>query len=162
MKLSTQTIVIVSMIAGIGIVAAVFLMSPKSTKGDELIPFAECLKDNGALFYGAFWCPHCQAQKALFGTAAKSLPYIECSTPDANGQLPVCDAKGIKSYPTWYFADGSNHVGELSLAELSAKTSCPLPGDEGSATSTPAQTISTSTSSQLPGATIDFGVPVTN
>ncbi|MEK9176664.1 MAG: hypothetical protein AAB923_00015, partial [Patescibacteria group bacterium] len=38
--------------------------------------FAQCLKDNGAVFCGAYWCPHCQNQKKLFGTSAALLPFV--------------------------------------------------------------------------------------
>ena len=38
--------------------------------------FAVCLKDKGAVFYGAFWCSHCQANKKMFGTSEKLLPYV--------------------------------------------------------------------------------------
>src|SRR5471030_2574861 len=69
--------------------------------------FAQCLKDKGATFYGAFWCPHCQAQKKEFGSSVKLLPYVECSTPDASGQTQICIDKGITSYPTWILADGT-------------------------------------------------------
>jgi len=93
----------------------------------DLEPFAQCLKDKGTVFYGAFWCPHCQNQKALFGTAADKLPYVECSTPDARGQLTVCTEKGVKSYPTWIFTDGSQESGEVSLGRLAEKTGCVLP-----------------------------------
>ncbi|OGZ19814.1 MAG: hypothetical protein A2494_02430 [Candidatus Lloydbacteria bacterium RIFOXYC12_FULL_46_25] len=89
--------------------------------------FAQCLADNSALFYGAFWCPHCQSQKKLFGNAEKLLPYVECSTPDGNGQMQICKEKGITGYPTWVFADGSKLDGQQSLAKLSEKTGCTLP-----------------------------------
>lgn len=89
--------------------------------------FAGCLKDKGAVFYGAFWCPHCQKQKAMFGKSAQLLPYVECSTQDGRGKLAVCVEKDIEGYPTWEFADGSRLVGEISLSQLSEKTSCPLP-----------------------------------
>ena len=36
----------------------------------KLDGFAQCLKDKGAIFYGAFWCPHCQNQKKMFGRSA--------------------------------------------------------------------------------------------
>src|SRR3989344_5960179 len=71
----------------------------------KLDTFATCLTDKGAIFYGAFWCPHCQAQKKLFGRSQRLLLYVECSTPDAKGQLQVCKDKNIQSYPTWEFAD---------------------------------------------------------
>lgn len=93
----------------------------------ELDDFAVCLTDKGAIFYGAFWCSHCQNQKATFGKSAKLLNYIECSTPDGRGQTSECDAAGIQGYPTWEFQDGSRQSGELSLETLSSQTNCPLP-----------------------------------
>ena len=90
--------------------------------------FAQCIKDAGNVtFYGAFWCPHCQNQKKIFGNSSRYLPYVECSTPDGKGQLQVCKDKNIKGYPTWHFADGSVESGEVSLAKLSEKTGCDLP-----------------------------------
>jgi thiol-disulfide isomerase/thioredoxin len=44
-----------------GIALAVWVYTSPG-KYDE---FAKCLTDNGAKFYGAFWCPHCQAQKKM-------------------------------------------------------------------------------------------------
>ena len=69
---------------------------------------ATCLKDQGVTFYGAFWCPHCQATKKAFGKSAKLLPYQECSsqTPNAQGgydQLKICSDAHIAGYPTWQF-----------------------------------------------------------
>lgn len=89
--------------------------------------FASCLTESKATFYGAFWCPHCQEQKALFEKSAKLLPYVECSLPNGNGQTAVCVEKQIQTYPTWEFADGSRVTGTQLLAELSEKTACPLP-----------------------------------
>lgn len=93
----------------------------------KLDTFAQCLKDKGAIFYGAFWCPHCQNQKKLFGDSVKLLPYVECSTADGKGQLDVCKEKKIEGYPTWIFADGTRESGELTLEHLAEKTSCVLP-----------------------------------
>lgn len=89
--------------------------------------FAQCLKDSGAKFYGAFWCPHCQNQKTMFGKSAKLLPYIECSTPDGRGQLQICKDEKVEGYPTWEFADGSRQSGEVPLSILAEKTGCALP-----------------------------------
>lgn len=89
--------------------------------------FATCLKDKGATFYGAFWCPHCQAQKKLFGTSQKLLPYVECSFPNGQSQTQICKDKKIEGYPTWEFADGSRLNGEIPLQQLADKTSCVLP-----------------------------------
>ena len=84
--------------------------------------FAQCLADKGAKFYGAFWCPHCQNQKRMFGSkSAKLLPYTECSTPDGKGTTQACIDAGVKSYPTWKFADGTELVGEIPLIQLAEK-----------------------------------------
>jgi len=100
-------------------------------KPGKLDAFATCIAESGATFYGAFWCPHCQNQKAMFGTSARLLPYVECSTPDGNSQLPVCTDAGVTGYPTWEFADGSREGGEVSLERLAEKTSCVLPSSDG-------------------------------
>lgn len=109
------------------IVVALFTWGAKNEPNPELKIFAQCLEANGAKFYGTFWCPHCNAQKEIFGEAAKFLPYTECSTLDRRGQLPECQKKNIMSYPTWEFADGSQLLGSLSLSVLAEKTNCGLP-----------------------------------
>jgi len=95
---------------------------------DARIAFAQCLKDKGAKFYGAYWCPHCQAQKKLFGKGVKNLDYIECAIPgNQRDQTQACKDAEVKSYPTWIFADGSRESGEQSLSDLAEKTGCELP-----------------------------------
>ena len=47
---------------------------------------ARHLRETGAVMYGAYWCPHCTEQKALFGDAAKDVPYVECDR--GRGQRP--------------------------------------------------------------------------
>lgn len=89
--------------------------------------FAQCLKDKGAVFYGAFWCSHCQNQKKMFGKSEKLLNYVECSTPDGKGQLQACKDKNITGYPTWEFSDASRLSGEIPLENLAEKTGCALP-----------------------------------
>ena len=98
-----------------------------NTTPGKLDAFAQCLDEKDATFYGAFWCPHCQNQKQMFGKSEKYLPYVECSTPDGQGQLELCQEAGIGGYPTWEFADGERLSGEVSLAILSEKTGCELP-----------------------------------
>ncbi len=104
----------------------VLLLVREAKKPGKYDTFASCINQSGAKFYGAFWCPHCQATKAMFGKSAKLLPYVECSTADAKGQLPICAEKEIKVYPTWIFADGSRLSGEQSFETLSEKTSCQI------------------------------------
>ncbi|MEI6529022.1 MAG: hypothetical protein WCN88_01280 [Candidatus Falkowbacteria bacterium] len=96
----------------------------QNTNSNSSVSFAQCLKNQGALFYGAFWCSHCQNQKAMFGSDAKDLPFVECSTPDGQGQLAICQQNNIPGYPTWVFKDGSRLSGELTLTQLAEKTGC--------------------------------------
>jgi thiol-disulfide isomerase/thioredoxin len=110
------------------------VMTPgKPSKYDQ---FAQCIRDKKTVtFFGAFWCPHCQAQKARFGKSAQYLPYVECSTPDSQGQTQVCKDNGITTYPTWDFATGTTalattttrHTGEMELVDLAEVTECELP-----------------------------------
>lgn len=87
---------------------------------------ASCLKERGAVFYGAFWCSHCKNQKTMFGKSASLLPYVECSSPDGQTQLQACKDEHIVTYPTWVFPDESRQTGEISLKTLAEKTGCPL------------------------------------
>lgn len=113
---------IVLLVGGLGV-----FMNKDKTGPSNLDGFAQCLVNNGAEFYGTFWCPHCQSQKELFGSAKKYLPYIECSSPSGTEQLQVCKDKGIESYPTWVFRDGTRLSGEIPLQTLADKTQCVLP-----------------------------------
>ena len=105
----------------------IFMFLPKSNARTDLEPFAQCLQQKGAVFYGAFWCSFCQEQKQMFGTAVSKLPYVECSTPDGNSQIQECIDKQIQTYPTWIFEDGSVKTGVIPLQELSQVTDCALP-----------------------------------
>lgn len=105
--------------------AIIFLVNFNSGPG-KLDVFAQCLEEKGAVFYGAFWCPHCQTQKAMFGKSQKYLPYVECSNASGRGQVSYCNEREITGYPTWEFADGSREFGELSLETLAEKTGCEL------------------------------------
>jgi len=118
-----------SIIAGIalGIAIVIAFLVLQSGQPGQYDAFAKCLKDKDAVFYGAFWCPHCQNQKNMFGKSSKYLPYVECSTPDSRGQLKVCSDADIQGYPTWVFADASRESGEVSLEKLAEKTGCALP-----------------------------------
>ncbi len=114
-------IIVVILVGGVGIYFGLNTQKPNRLEG-----FAQCLASSGARFYGAFWCPHCQEQKAEFGSSAKYLPYIECSNPD-NSQTQICKDKKIESYPTWIFKDGSILSGKQTLQTLANKTACVLP-----------------------------------
>jgi len=112
---------------GLVIVALFWLSIWFANRPDKLDDFAACLKNKGAVFYGAFWCPHCQKQKEAFGRSVRFLPYVECSTPDGNSETEACQEKKIDGFPTWVFADGTRESGELTLDHLAEKTGCVLP-----------------------------------
>ena len=124
---------IIYIVGGILSVGLIFWISQASSAPGKLDAFASCLDEKGVTFYGAFWCPHCASQQALFGKSAKLLPYVECSTPDGQGQLAACRDKNITNYPTWEFPPAvgttsmSRITGEVTLAQLTEMSGCPLP-----------------------------------
>lgn len=82
------------------------------------IALARHLKSKGAKMYGAFWCPHCQMQKQLFGEEAFAIiDYIECDTRGENARPQLCKAAKIQGYPTWEI-NGKLYLGMLSLEKL--------------------------------------------
>jgi len=117
---------------GLLFLAGVVFLIATPRKPGKYDAFAQCIKDKGTIFYGAFWCPHCQAQKARFGKSAKLLPYVECSTPDSQGQTQICKDNGITTYPTWHFTNDTSTTtkvitGEMELVDLAKETGCQLP-----------------------------------
>lgn len=84
---------------------------------DRLSALADYLRQSGAVFYGAYWCPHCQAQKQMFGAAASKLPYVECDPRGTNAQTGTCQAVGVQAYPTWII-NGQKLEGEVSPSDL--------------------------------------------
>lgn len=124
-----QIVVASVIVAALGGIVAVYAVS--NTEANKTPApydaFAQCLTENGAKMYGAYWCPHCQNQKEAFGSSWKYVEYVECSLPNQAGQTLECKDAGIDGYPTWEFADGSRIGGEASFEELSLKTECQLP-----------------------------------
>jgi uncharacterized membrane protein/glutaredoxin len=94
---------------------------PPAVEDPALRALAQHLSENGVKMYGAEWCPHCQDQKAMFGAAAKRLPYVECSMGrQGSAQTTACRTAGIKTYPTWEIK-GKRYeevLSPLRLAEL--------------------------------------------
>lgn len=120
---SKNTGILIGILAAVVIVPIV-LINVLSARPGKLDGFAQCISDSGAKFYGAYWCPHCLAQKKMFGKSAKLLPYVECSNPDKNGQTQICKDAGITGYPTWVFPDNTRLSGEIAMTTLAEKTSC--------------------------------------
>jgi hypothetical protein len=88
-------------------IAATESLSTAKPLGEALKPstaqqqaLADHLRRQGAVFYGAWWCPACFKQKNLFGQqAGNSLPYVECEKTE--DQRKRCQNLGIAAYPTW-------------------------------------------------------------
>ncbi len=118
--------VILLVIVGILAVFAIVRIAEYQQTPSAAGPLAECLTQKGVKMYGAYWCPHCAAQKRDFGSAFSKVTYVECAIPgDNSAQTQACKDAGIKSYPTWIFPDGSRVSGEQSLADLAEKAGCP-------------------------------------
>jgi uncharacterized membrane protein len=124
-------------LAGRGVLAAIVIVilhanyvapqpEPTGPEDPQVRALAEHLSEQGALFYGASWCPHCQEQKHLFGNSVERLPYIECSLGGPTApQSAACRRAGIQSYPTWII-NGRPYVGQvLTLAQLADASGFP-------------------------------------
>ncbi len=120
-----KTIAVILIIIGVigGIVVYKNYQKNQPGPADAL---AQCLTKNGVKMYGAYWCPHCQAQKKDFGNSFRFIDYVECALPDSQGQTKVCDDAKIEGYPTWINKDGKRVTGEQSMSALADFGGCRL------------------------------------
>ncbi len=114
------------LLAGILLVWGLWSVTWQEKKPAINIPaFAQCLADKKATMYGAYWCQHCQNQKALFGDAFKLVPYVECTE-----NTKLCTEKDIEGFPTWLVPDGKGGVtkleGEQTFDDLAKASGCAL------------------------------------
>lgn len=112
---------LIVIISGIILLGLIFYFNSNGGSGqtDDVEGLAKCLSDSGAKLYGAYWCPHCQEQKDMFGEAAEYLPYVECTE-----EAEACASAGIQGYPSWILADGTVLLGGQSLETLAEATGC--------------------------------------
>ncbi len=106
-----------------------FLISAIITKSapSSYDHFAQCLTEKGVKMYGAYWCPHCQNQKEVFGNAFRYVTYEECATPgQPDVMTQACKDAEVEGYPTWKNAAGEIRTGEQSLEELATFSGCAL------------------------------------
>lgn len=111
-------IIFISAIAGIGI----FKKNPVTKNLDS---FAQCLSEKNVTMYGAYWCPHCLNEKALFGDSWKYMQYVECDPNGPNNNAQLCTDLGIDGYPTWII-NGEKMPGEVSIDTLAKLSGCSL------------------------------------
>ena len=128
MKQGQKTLLTIILPVVIVIGGLVYLAKSSQPGGEGLEAFAQCLTEKGSTFYGAYWCPHCQDQKKLFGNALKYVDYVECGiVGNTSAQVQECTDADITSYPTWTFGDGTRQSGLMPLRNLADKTGCELP-----------------------------------
>lgn len=127
-------------VASVVLTVGVSACTVKPTSG-QYNAFAQCLTDKGVKMYGAYWCPHCQDQKKLFGDSFSKVTYVECAIPgDSSGVTKACKDAGIDGYPTWVMPDNSRLTGLQALQTLSDQSGCPLNGTSNNSNSTNANT----------------------
>ncbi|MEK7543064.1 MAG: hypothetical protein AAB503_02055 [Patescibacteria group bacterium] len=88
----------------------------------NLDSFAQCLAEKKITMYGAYWCSHCQDEKARFGSSFKYVSYVECTK-----ETQKCISAGVEGYPMWILSDGTKLVGEQGLEKLAEVSGCALP-----------------------------------
>ncbi|MDJ1184461.1 vitamin K epoxide reductase family protein [Roseofilum casamattae] len=89
-----------------------------TTSGAAELALVDYFNQVGVKKYGAYWCPHCDEQKQLFGKEASDrLTYIECAADGVDAQVETCRAAGIQSFPSWEI-NGQIYAGTKSLNEL--------------------------------------------
>jgi thiol-disulfide isomerase/thioredoxin len=100
-----------------------FFLQRRHSPTLALDEFAQCLTSKGAVMYGAYWCPHCQKQKTIFGPSFRYITYVECTE-----NVKKCLSEKIEGYPTWKFPDGTVLMGEQSIENLAQISGCKING----------------------------------
>ena len=81
----------------------------------HLKALATHLRDSGARFYGAYWCPACQEQKSELFAAPPSIGCRTSSAPPKAAADPVrsiasqARLENIEQYPTWIIDGQRQH-----------------------------------------------------
>lgn len=75
--------------------------------------FAKYLTSQGIAMAGTEWCPHCKAQKELFGDSFQYVDYHDCDVDSG-----WCVAQGVEGYPTWVFPNGQLYPGTRTIEQL--------------------------------------------
>lgn len=105
----------------IAIIVVAGLVYAAWPRPNQYTPLAQCMSENGAIMFGTDWCQFCQDQKRKFGSAFREIDYRNCDL------TRECLERGVTSYPTWFFEDGSSESGVQELSFLANKTGCEMP-----------------------------------
>lgn len=122
-------IVVIALIA-LGVLIAVVQGNNKTgsntVNAAEVDKLAQCLTEKWMKMYGASRCPHCKAQKEMFGTSFSKIDYVECTTDQVK-----CNIAGIKGYPTRTY-QGQKFEGEQTFQQLAQIAWCEYDGENPS------------------------------
>ncbi|MEM9220676.1 MAG: hypothetical protein AAGD25_40960 [Cyanobacteria bacterium P01_F01_bin.150] len=92
----------------------------ETTSGTAEITLAKHLAEIGAKKYGAYWCPHCHSQQALFGKEAfEKITYVECAQDGQDSETAACQEAGVEGFPSWEI-NGELYPGIRQLDELAS------------------------------------------
>ncbi len=125
MKKENKIIIWGTVIVIILVTVLSFMGTKKAPEPGKYDAFTQCLTQKGAVMYGAYWCPHCQANKAALGDSVQYINYVECTE-----QTQLCTDKGIQGFPTWIVGTSTRIEGFVegqTLQQLSDATGCELP-----------------------------------
>ncbi len=126
--IAVSSVVVAAALPGSGAVGQEAVDDPFGPSSPRQLAVSRQLSKRGAVFYGAWWCPACTAQKSLFGReGAALLPYVECDRDETGRQR--CLAAKVRAFPTWDL-NGQRLEGVRSVEELSQwSNSAPAPAD---------------------------------
>ncbi|MBI3443756.1 hypothetical protein HY008_03720 [Candidatus Woesebacteria bacterium] len=92
------------------------------TQTGTVANLVDCLRERSFIMYGSSGCSACATQRSYFGESFSKLPYIDCSL-----NQKLCQAKNIRSYPTWENREGRQFKGAIPLSTLAQLSNCPAP-----------------------------------
>jgi glutaredoxin len=115
-------VIAVLLVAGLHLHYSGVFDAAAGPEDQQLKALAIHLTDKDVKFYGAYWCPRCQEQKALFEASAERLLYVECSSGGRGSALTkACATAKVRTYPTWIIGE-RRYTGLQTPQSLAAAT----------------------------------------